>query len=90
LKFSRLKFHEEQTAEEPEVEVEESKELWPLENTEKYDKYIRKQKDRHEVLVTRNILKKIKKNITGKDTLQIFSEVLPLIFGPHELFHLNH
>lgn len=83
-KFSRLKFHEEQREEEPEVEVEETKELWPLENTEKYDKYIRKQKDRHEVLVTRNILKKIKKNITGKDTLLKFQMKAYLSDDPEE------
>lgn len=70
--YTRLKFHNEVEEVEPEVVEEEVKEMWPLENTEKFDNFIRKQKDRHEVLVTRNILKKIKKNITGKDTLLKF------------------
>lgn len=84
VKYSRLKFNDEKVEEEPEVVVEEVKELWPLENSTKYDKYIRTQKDRHEVLVTRNILKKIKSNISGKNTLLRFKMKAILTDDPED------
>ncbi|OWF55299.1 uncharacterized protein LOC110461942 [Mizuhopecten yessoensis] len=53
---------------EPETPVIEE-ELWPLADTTWVNNYIREQKVKHESLITKNILKKIREGLTSKNPL---------------------